>query len=223
MAIISDRNTTVQLMLGNRSDLGSRIPLWTANAYIELSSNIPFPDLENTDNILTVANSDTYDYPTNARGLLSVTLLLNNQPRPIKKKNIEYIDNYPTTSTGVPAVWAPFNYKQVLRPVPDTGYTVIRRFWTKPVVDFTTVTTISNSTIMMPDDWLEIVDYASAMRGFAELKDREKAKDTRVLLYGDPKDPTNPGLIKQHLTQIQSENMNSDYGMRMKIRPYTAA
>lgn len=221
-ALISDRAVTVQLMIGNRSDVPNRIPVWIANAYIEICSNIPFPDLEATDNLQTVIGTDAYNYPTNARGILATTLFFGTQPRPIVKKNIEYVDNYPSSTQGIPAVWAPFNYQQVFRPVPDNSYTVTRRFWTKPVVDFTSPTTINSTTLFIPDDWLEVLDYSAALRGFMELKDYEKAKGIRIILYGDPKDPTNPGLVKQHLTQIQSENMNSDYGMRMKVRRYTS-
>jgi len=221
VSLISDRVATVQLMLGNRADLASRIPVWLANAYVELASNIPFSDLEDSDTILTVAGADTYDYPASARGIVASTLTVNSQPRPLTKKNIAYIDIYPSTNRGIPVVWAPFNYKQVLRPIPDDGYMIVRRFWTKPVVDFTSTTTINATSLSVPDDWLEVVDYAAALRGFVELKDREKAKDTRILLYGDPKDPSNPGLIKQHLTTIQAENVNSDYGLRCKVRRYT--
>lgn len=232
MALISDRTTTVQPMIGNRTDLSARIPIWTANAYIELASNIPFPDLEATDVLSTVGSSgpqnfppanDTYDYPTNAQGILSCTIIVQNVPYPVSKKNIEYIDQYPTLYPGRPVIWAPFNYHQIFRPVPDQSYQVIRRFWTRPVVDFTSTSTINATILSLPPDWLEIVDYTSALRGFMELKDYEKAQGIRIILYGDPKHPQdNPGLIKQRLTQIQSENMNSDYGMRMKIRKYTS-
>lgn len=226
--LISDRAATVQLMLGNRNDLASRLPVWIANAYIELASNIPFPDLEASDYLLTTAGGgfppvgDSYAYPTNARGILSATMFINNIPRPIKKKNIEYIDFYPTIAPGPPAVWAPFNYQMIFRPVPDQAYTILRRFWTSPVVDFSSTGATSATQLMIPFDWFEVVDYMAALRGYMELQNTQKVAETRQILYGDPKHPQdNPGLIKQHLTPIQSENMNSDYGMRMKVRRYT--
>lgn len=225
--LIGDRAATIQLMLGNRTDLTSRIPTWTANGYIELASNIPFPDLEASDYLQTTAGGgfpptgDTYAYPTDARGILSATMYINNVPRPLKKKNIEYVDLYPTFTPGPPAIWAPFNYQMVLRPVPDQAYTILRRFWTNPVVDFTDSSSINGTTILIPYDWLEVIDYMAALRGFMELQNTQKVMEYRQVLYGDPNDmKKNPGLIKQHLTQIQSENMNSDYGMRMKVRPY---
>jgi hypothetical protein len=172
--------------------------------------------------LVTVANVDSYDYPTSARAIKACTLVFQNVPRPVRKKNIEYIDNYPVTSPGTPVIWAPYHYQQVFRPVPDLVYTIIRRFWIKPVVDFTSTTTINATTLLVPDDWLEVVDYTAAIRGFDELQNQQKGQETRVILFGDPKHPEQPGLIKQRLQQIESENMNSDYGMRMKLRPYTS-
>lgn len=224
MSKISDRTTTIQLMLGNRSDLADRIPRWTANAYIELGSNIPFPDLEEgPDDITTAAGADSYAYPTNALGITSCTMTFQGAKRAIRKKNIEYIDLYPTSNPGPPVVWAPFKNEQVFRPVPDRDYLITRRFWKKPMVDQTTINTINNTTLLLPDNWLEVLDYAAALRGFVELEENSKAGELRMLLYGDPKHPAdNPGLIKQRLTRIQTENMNSDYGMRMRIRNYTS-
>lgn len=222
MSTIAERTETVRLMLGNRSDLEDRIPRWTAKAYVELASNVPFPELEESDPITTTSGADNYQYPTDAMGIISCTLSFQGAKRAIRKKNIEYIDLYPTTALGPPAIWAPYKQEQIFRPVPDGAYDIMRRFWKKPVVDFTDTTSIDATDLLVPDNWLEIVDYASALRGFVELKDRGKAQELRILLYGDPRHPAdNPGLIKERLTRIQAENVNSDYGLRMRVRRYT--
>lgn len=221
MSTIEDRYDGIKFMLGNRSDLEAQIARWTANAYIELASNIPFPNLERgPDDILTASGQDSYQYPSNAMGIIACSMLFNGAKRAVRKKNIEYIDLYPTTQQGPPVIWAPFNMQQVFRPIPGGSYTITRRYWEKPVVNFSTTDTINATTLLVPDNWLEVIDYSAALRGNIELDEKDKAQALNILLHGDPKHPEQPGIIKQRLTRIQAENMNSDYGMRMRVRPY---
>ena len=75
--------------------------------------------------------------------------------------------------------------------------------------------------INLPDDWLEILDYEAQMRGFIDLQEPDKAAGVRQLLYGNPKKPGMPGLIKQRLTRIQAEYENANYGIRPRKQRYT--
>lgn len=225
MSTIASQYDDVKFQIGNRDDLINRVPRWIAKAYVELGSNIPFPTLEEgPDVIVTAAGSDSYEYPSEALGITACTGTFNGAQRPISKKNMQYIDLYPTTAQGPPVIWAPFKTSQVFRPVPDRSYVITRRFWKRPIVDMTSTSTINATELLIPDNWMEILTYTAAMRGFIDLEDRQKGQELRILLYGDPKHPAdNPGLIKERLTRIQAESMNSDYGMRMKVRPYTSA
>jgi hypothetical protein len=165
---------------------------------------------------------DAYQYPNQALAITACSMVYQGARRSIRKKDSQYIDLYPTNQQGPPVIWAPFKDTQIFRPVPDQAYTITRRYWKKPVVNFTSTSTIEATVLLLPDNWLEILDYAAALRGFIDLEEADKAGNLRMLLYGDPRHPAdNPGLIKQHLTRIQAENMNSDYGIRMKVRPYT--
>jgi hypothetical protein len=228
MATIGSRVSTVASLLGGRTDLNTNISGWIANTYRDLANSIPFETLEATQAPTPcVPNSDTLDYPPDARAIKSITMGfpvgLPTSQRPLYKRNAAIIDRYATTPTGVPSIWAPFGSQIVLRQVPDQPYPLTIRYWLKVTLDPTAAVGVINATVInLPDDWLEIVDYGSQMRGYMDLQEPDKAMAIRTLLYGDPGNrKKNPGIIKQRLTRIQAEYMDSNYGVRPRLTRYT--
>ncbi len=221
MAIINDRISIVTALLGGRTDLAASISQWIASGYRDLAATIPFETLELTDSVLCVPNIDAYDYPTDARAIKSLTMgipaAVPTQFPPLYKRNMAILDRY-TNVPGVPSIWAPFNSQFFLRAIPNDSYPLTIRYWQKVVID---PTNINNTVINVPDDWLEIIDYEAQMRGYMDLQEFDKAGAIRQLLYGNPKKPGMPGLIKQRLTRIQAEFENANYGLRPRKSRYS--
>lgn len=240
MAIINDRVGYVTSMLGERTDLATKAKTWLKDAYLELSMVYPFEELQDTQtSVVDLTKGEFLSYPTasgNVRGIVIIELwdtLGTTFKWVLKRSNIRKLANFPATPTGPPSLYAPFgvvkngdgtikNYTVVLRPTPDVAYTIKWRLWMKPTI----ATPVENTVILLPDDWLEILDYAAAMRGFAVLNTQDKAMGIMQLLHGseDPRTGRRiPGLIAQRIRKQQAESVDEDYATDPMIRPYSAS
>lgn len=229
MATIGDEVIPVVSLLGGRSDKTAQIAVWLANAYRDLASTLPFETLECTHiGVFPVTllgrwpAYNTIDYPEHCRAIKSINI---GQPapspaawRPVFKRNVNIIDRYASVNPSVPAVWAPFRDHLVFAPPSNGPYPYIMRYWRKVVID---PRRLNDTVIELPEDWLEIVEYGAAMRGFLDLQQPDRSAAIRTMLYGNPKHPDKPGLIKQRLLRIQAEYEDADYGIRPRILRYT--
>ncbi len=191
----------------------SRVDVWLRDAYLELAFAYPFDELLTTVDVSTVVGTAIYNYPAGVRAIRSLALLntTTNQATPLDRKNIREIDTYNTTTQSVPQIYAtwvvqgpPFVRHIVLRGVPNLVYTIRWRAWLAPVIN----ATVSLTSLQMPDDWLEILDYSAAIRGFTELLEPDKATAIFNLIHGytDPRTGKyQPGLIAMRMTTMQAE------------------
>ena len=222
---ITNHVAAVRQKLGNRTDIDTRIENWLRDAYRELAYAYPFDELydsKDTSTIGPVGSTVTsrYDYPTSigvnnaeVRGLRSLAIIdSSNVSILLERRSIRYIDEYSTTVPSRPSIYATWAEQTAtgvtrfveLRPVPNTVYTLRWRLWLLPII----AGTIGDTILRVPFDWLEIIDYAAALRGFSELLEHDRANAIRDLLYGFI-DPTNgrrqPGLITSRMTNMQAE------------------
>jgi hypothetical protein len=236
---IADRAGRVILMLGGRSDLQTRVEAWLRDSYIDLGTSYDFEELEETVDVSLDGNNynNNYTYPQyndgnnnwDTRAVKSLLMLEsnnqnNNQVIQLTKKPISFFDRIPD-SVGTPAIWVPYKRRILLKPRPENDYDgwLLRcRVWLKPLIE--SGNNMNNTTILLPDDWLEILEYAAALRGHTELLERDKAAEVLQLLHGseDPRKGRRvPGLIEMKLTQRQAEARYDDWGMRPRTRRYT--
>lgn len=223
MSTIGDFVPEVQLNLGNRSDLASRISFWLGRGYMDLGMSYPFEELEDTIDDMFVPNIDIYDYPGNVRAIKTISMTpFANMQQPVKRKDIKIVRRYNTTSqTGPPSIYASYHKQILVRPIPNQGYPFKWDVWMKPAIDFTDASTLNPTVILLPDDWLEILMYMATLRGHIGLLERDKATEIHTLLYGDPTDVNQPGLIKTKLLIHSAESYDAEYGTRPKIRAYS--
>src|SRR5437762_1570899 len=184
MSTILDRVERVRSMLGNRRDLDARIVSWLRDSYIELGMGYPFEELEDSALVDVTPGVDKYEYPTTSvlngsdtvgfttRAIKSVTLMLGNGSTiPLRRRNIKFLDRYSSTP-GRPSIYAPYHNVIVIRPVPNADpVKLLWRIWLKPKLELDTIST----EILLPEDWLEVLDYMAAFRGHTELLERDKA------------------------------------------------
>src|SRR5262252_520655 len=223
---IADRVPIVRGLLGGREDKDQEIANWIGNSYLSLGSSLPFETLEDTLSPITSSGLDNYPYPPTARAIKSIVIGIpaaNPQTfPPLIKKNMQLLDRY-GPQPGVPSLWAPWSNLFYLRQVPNDSYLLIIRFWIKPqIARLTGSQNVDPTTVIfVPDDWIEILDYAAQLRGYMDLQEFDKAQVIRTLLYGDPANIKRvPGLIKANLRRIQAEQETNQYGLRPRIRRY---
>lgn len=66
-----------------------------------------------------------------------------------------------------------------------------------------------DSPLFIPTSWEEIVEYSAAMRGAEERRWPDMVKDLKFVLYGDPKNPMEPGILKARKMQIERDQNKS--------------
>lgn len=228
MSKISDRLARLQKMLGGRTDIDSRIYGWVMDSYLEIGMGSDFSELEDTQQ-LTIPGTGLIAYDPTWRAVKGKPTLLkpDGTTTPVDFKDVSYIRRIPltTASQGVPRVVASHKRQLLFRPLPDSAgpYQVILDLWLKPTQD---PNTIQNTVLNVPDDWLEVIDWGAAMRGHAELFERDKARELQMLLYGGYNAETKQkvtGMITQKIMQKQAEAPARDYGMQPRIQQYTSS
>ncbi len=233
---ISDRTALVKAKLGQRADIDTRINQWIRDAFIELAMSIPFEELlsskdETTTTGATLGVDDIYDYPDDCRAIKSIHMVrADGSSYEVRRKNTKYLDKYNTSATGPPTIYAPwsvqpqasFKRQIIVRPMPGASvtFTLRWRFWQLPIIDGT----LADTFLTVPLDWLEIIDYSAALRGFQELLEPARAQATFAFLYGgiDPNTGFKmPGIIKQRMTAMIAESESEEYGIRPRLVGYT--
>jgi hypothetical protein len=108
----------------------------------------------------------------------------------------------------------------IVRPIPDRTYNVVYDYWQLPQIS----SPVSATPLLVPDDWLEIVDLGALMRGFRGLLERDKARELQELLYGykTPSGKQVPGYITYRQTQQQAGSEFENYGLQPRTRRYIA-
>jgi hypothetical protein len=223
MTKISDLSQDVLYNLGNRADLStgtpSRIDKWIWDAYLDLGKAYPFEELEKTKDDAFVGNVDTYNYPVDARAIITISYTTaSGSQQPVIRRHIRILRRYSSVAPGPPAIYAPFGRQILVRPVPDQFYNFKWDYWQLPQA----AGVLADTVVLLPEEWIkDVLVYEATMRGHAQLFERDKAAELRQLLYGDPEDPTNPGMIKRKLLTRAAENVDSDFAIRPRKRNYS--
>lgn len=228
--LISDREPDALLELGNRSDINSgaaptRLDKWYRDSYIELAMNVPLETLEITLPSVFSQGQDIYPLPPDARLPKCITLILSSTTGSLSSvvtldyKDIAYIRQMTSQAPGPPACYTIYGNNVIVRPVPDQQYSMIWDYWQLPVI----AAVIANTPLLVPLDWLEIVDMGALMRGFKALLERDKARELQELLYGfkTPSGKQVPGYITYRQTQQQAGSEFENYGLAPRTRRYT--
>jgi hypothetical protein len=215
MATISELIPDVKLILQNRSDVLNYNPaMYIKNSIQELSQSYPFEELRVTGPRQTLTVNQ-YQYPVtffeNPGDDYSQIQALNIFTNP-NTNTVAYPLHYDTPTGiqtllfipgGLPAKWTRFGDFIWVGPQPGQQYTVFMIYQRRhPFND----ANLGSTPVLMPPEWKEIVEYCAAYRLAAgPLRWMDFAKELRILIYGDPSDPSEPGLIKRRFYQQQMD------------------
>lgn len=229
MSIINDLVTEVLYRSGNKTTDTARAVIWLRDALIEITSN---PGFRNEFDQLEVygvkynliARQQEYAFSTIVSSgdynLATLDLLIwldpptNTIRRQLAPSHYQKADNF-VPSYSLPTEWYRFGDNYGLTPIPDKTYQVQPRLLRAHPIS----ATVSQTTILLPSDWNEILIWAAVERAFMEYLEFEKAVQIRTLLYGDPKHPERPGLTEGRKKRRELEAHRVSEPLRVAIRP----
>lgn len=148
------------------------------------------------------------DYPTNQN---------RKQLNPTHYQETDKFSSYPS----LPTEWYRFGNTIGFNPLPNKNYQVQARIMRRhPITDyFNAAGQLNTTVVLLPAEWYEILEWAAAMRGFAELLQFEKVAELRTMLWGDPQHPNdNPGLIASVKTKRRAEAWMQQQPLRPVVK-----
>lgn len=240
MATIQNLESEVILKCENRTQDGARADVWIRDALIEISGNPAyresFTELEVTGPLFNLTGGplgvavEEYDesnfITTPDFNLRSLQIFLwidypTNQIRKMLEPTSYQDANKFQSFPSLPSEWYRYGNLIGIHPAPLQNYQVQARYMREhPITDYYNTQGMLNQTVILfPNEWLEVLEWAAAMRGFMELLEFEKAAQVRTLLYGDPKAPNdNPGLIKSVISKRKAEAWMQQQPLRPLIK-----
>jgi hypothetical protein len=218
----------VALMLQDRSDINQYNPqFFMQQAIQELNAqpDMPFEELRVTGPQVSLNNNPpTYSYP--------VTFFLNPGDDYAMIDALNMFVNYPANTVPVPLK---YETPAGIRPMtfipgfPSRWCRYGRNIWVGnppnlPYVCFADYrrrhpfnTDLGSTVVLLPNEWFEVVQYATAYRmAQGPLRWSDMAKEIKMLLYGDPNDPSQPGLIKS--LKVQAQLDTAIHSRRINVR-----
>ena len=123
-----------------------------------------------------------------------------------------------TPFPGLPVKWYRYGDSIGFVPTPDLNYQVQARIYKQhPINDANLPATV----VLIADDWREVLILAAVIRGYIELGEFEKAAKLKILLYGDPDKPDEPGLMYKRKKRRDKEMWRRQQSLSPRVRRYS--
>jgi len=228
---IGDLVNEVLLRTENRTNDSSRAAIWLRDALLEISGSPDYRDdfveLEELGPVFNLT-SQQQEY---AESLLAPTgdivsvvddiliwtdFPLNSVRRKLDVSHYQKTDRF-TPIFSLPTEWYRHSTNIGFNPTPDKAYQVQwRMVKMHPIND----NVLTQTLILLPRDWNEVLIWNAVYRGFNELMEYEKAAKIYQMLHGDPKDPSQPGLFYSVKRKRRKEQWRMESRLSMTRRPY---
>ncbi len=228
---INDLVNEVLLRTENRTTDTNRAAVWLRDALLEISGSPDYRDdfveLEEFGppvnlSVQVQEYPETQFAPTGDIISVSTDFLIwtdypaNTVRRKMDVAHYQKTDRF-TPIFSLPTEWYRFSSNIGFNPVPDKNYQVqMRMVKMHPIND----NALSQTIILLPRDWNEVLVWAAAYRGFTEMMEYEKAAKVFMTLHGDPKDQSQPGLIYSVKRKRRKEQWRMEGRLTMTRRPY---
>lgn len=239
--LISNLVPETVLKLENRTSEINNVARWLRDAIVEISGNPDlrdsFPELEIYGAITNLTggsiNTSIQEYPeaqfielSSDFNIKTLDFLIwidyptNQQRRQLVPTQFQEADKY-QSFPSLPNEWYRFGNTIGFEPTPNQNYQVQARIQRRhPILDwFNQFNQLSQTPVLLQAEWYEVLEWAAAMRGFAELLEFEKMNSIKQLLWGDPAHPNdNPGLIASVKTKRRQESWLVQQPLRPVIK-----
>jgi hypothetical protein len=226
----SDIDNEVLLRTENRTTDLSRADIWLRDSLLEITSDPGFRNEFDQLEILGVQFALTpkqQEYPESSLipvgnvNTATLDILIWQDPptnsirRKLMQSHYQKADNFQPTFS-LPTEWYRFGPNIGFTPVPDKAYQIqTRMLQMHPIND----NVLSQTQILIPRDWNEILIWAAVERGFIEYLEYEKAAKIHTLLHGDPKYPGRLGLLEGRKKRREMEGHRTEEALRPVYRP----
>ncbi len=176
----------VKITLGNRTGLGTYLPLWVNGAYVELCSinkfpvgrrlqNLTFPELDTFDDSATIDGTPYIARPDRCLHIHTVWDMSNDSGLSERPRNwyVEQTGRATASSEDEPSYWIPGVYpkRTYLYPTPDSAYNMRTYFRKRPsrLVN-------NGDTTAIGEEWDEAILALASAKAHMWLRDFENAK-----------------------------------------------
>lgn len=234
-AIVKNFVPGVQRLLGNRQDIVNVAGAWISAAVLELTDNYEFEELRVQGPIVNFqVGNNTYDldYFINSQDTDPTQFvdffvwMTTSNPPPIGTTGFEIKYRRPmvvrpmSVISGIPLKYTQIGRKLIFGFNPDQAYTTQMSYQKRHPLDSGDSDGL-NQTIFLPISWWQILEYMAAMLGARELRMLDYAQRYQIALYGDPKNPTELGLIQAKLSQQDRDMSQSERQLVPVVNRYT--
>lgn len=231
--LINDLVSEVLIRCENRTTDTDRAAIWLRDALLDISSNPDYrddfqeleelgPQINLTINQQEYSEANFIPFADLNNAFLDMLLWIDYPTNKIRRRLD--VSHYQKTDRfqpvySIPTEWYRFGGTVGFSPVPDKPYQVQSRLAkVHPIND----NQLSQTTILLPRDWNEVLIWAAVERGFSELMEYEKAGRVHARLYGDPDNPTRqPGLIFHAKRKRRREQWRNEQRLTYINRAYT--
>lgn len=226
MATISTIASEVATDMLFRTDLTSQIQNYMRDAYRVIASKVPLEELQANGVLTTIIGTRIYDLNTapitDLAGIVSIQIAYSaTQVQRLTRTHIRILDQQPVPANGKPFRYARWGTGIVVDPPPDTAtYTLNIRYWKKATIDGT----VGNTTLLIPDAWLELLKWETFYRVLMAINRHQEAMNL-IMPNPQPKMPS-PSKVMQReigiiprlwnellLTIQERENIDEDFGL----------
>lgn len=181
MTINDSVQTVVNRMNRSDTDITTSAVNWLVQAYLDIAARYPFVELQRYATVTTVAGQREYSLPDGVRAVLALALedplIVNANGTPLtrrlKKTSFRDIIKANFNIAQVPVRYARWNDKFFIDPIPDRSTYRLKLFgWIYP-----DTTSRENTTVLLPPEWIEVMEWHAVWRGLCEHIDYDAANN----------------------------------------------
>lgn len=220
-------------------------PQWIADAVLDISQSYPFQGLQRTTTTPVQMTSGQFQYPfstwinagdapipiqtENPKLIPSFYMFYDVPTAGVGGQNPGIGLTYKTIDSlelmfntpGTPAYWTRYNDSVFIAPQPNNTFFSYMRYQIQHPFPVPTgpagLAALLAATVLLPDDWREIIEYSAALRGAGNLRMLDYASQYKTTLHGDPKKPGDVGILTAKVSAMENDIV-SNQGIR-QIRP----
>jgi hypothetical protein len=238
---ISEMTTEIQDDILKRTDMTTTINRMIRDSHRAITTKVPFDELQTGPfTIDCVADQQSYNLATllsagaqpALAGIMNIRIEYSStEVLRLKRDHVRTFDQMRVPISARPVKYARFGTKIELWPPPSSStYDLKMRYWAKPAED----ATLANTTLAVPNEWLELVKWDAMWRLYTLLNRPADA----IALVMPAQIPNYPGPKKRDMTELgiiprlwndllmtisQRENVDEDFSINPVMRQYTHA
>lgn len=176
MSTITDLATDIGTFYLRRADMPTTLTKFILNFYRVLCQKIPFEGLQASATLALTQDVRSYDLASSLPDLQGIVAIRANFTTTntvrLNRTNIQQLEQGLVSISGKPSRYARWGSVISLDPAPDSStYTLGVRYWKKPTISNPT----GNTTLVVPDAWLELIEWEAYYRSLLILNRSEEA------------------------------------------------